>query len=111
MSEQTSTQVKDVTAEPLRFRAIGAASLVLLAALAVTGDPERRWPATAGVLVLWAIGAGIVAWRGRRQDRAETRATRAIEFLAIAALFGAFTLAMWSHDAVQPPPLSGIHPL
>ncbi|WP_404316340.1 hypothetical protein [Prescottella equi] len=112
MTDLSPKQANGAAAEPLRLRVIGVATLVILVALAVAGYPDRRWPAAAGVLVLGAVSGGIVAWRGRRTDRAETRAAMAVELIAVAALFGAFTLAMWSHDAWKLPLLiGGIHPL
>ncbi|WP_458682492.1 hypothetical protein [Prescottella equi] len=100
MTEQTPTQTNVAAAESVQLRAISAVALVVLAALAVTGDPDRRWPATAGALALGAIGAGIAAWRGRCRDRAETRATKAAELTAIFSVGGAVALAMWAHSGL-----------
>lgn len=54
MTEKGPSQTNVAAAEPVRFRVIGTVALAVLAALAVTGDPARRWPATVGVLVLWS---------------------------------------------------------
>ena len=115
MTEQTPTQTNVAAAESVQLRAISAVALVVLAALAVTGDPDRRWLATAGALALGAIGAGIAAWRGRCRDRAETLATKAAELTAIFSVGGAVALAIWSHADAWDSMLrlwlyGGIHP-
>lgn len=98
MTEQTPTSTAVAAAEPVLRRLLGAASLAILVALAVTGDLDRRWPATGGVLALWVMSVGIVVWCGRHTDRAETRATKVAAAAAICSAVGSFVLALWAHS-------------
>ncbi|MDH6284046.1 hypothetical protein [Prescottella agglutinans] len=99
MIEPTESSTSNGVEPRSRFYVLTGIAVTALILIGAVWDHDRRWPALAAAVALWAIGAGIFWYLDRHRDQPEAQSRKVLRWVAILVIVAVVVLALWSYPA------------